>query len=72
MDRYEQHTKHCKACSGALRNTKILQVAALVACVVGACLRNLPLALASLAAAFYAEKWKQRFIFVDHIHAHQD
>ncbi len=72
MDRFEQHTRHCKACSGALRNTKILQMLALVACLAAACLRNLPVALAALAGAFYAEKWKQRFIFVDHVHAHQN
>ena len=72
LDRYEQHTKHCKACSGALRNTKIIQALAVVSCLVSACTRNVVCCLLSLAGVYFAEKWKQRFIFVDHVHAHQD
>ena len=72
LDRYEQHTKHCRFCSGALRNFKILQAVAGAGCLLSLWTRNFVLGVSCLAGVYFAEKWKQKFIYEDHIHAHVD
>jgi phenylpropionate dioxygenase-like ring-hydroxylating dioxygenase large terminal subunit len=73
LDRYEQHTKHCRFCSTALRNFKVLQAVAVAGFLVSCWVRSRPLVgLVCLALAGFAEHWKRKFYYVDHIHAHVD
>lgn len=71
LDRYEQHTKHCHICMGALRGFKIFQGVGAGGLLVSLLARSFVGAVLSLAAVLWAEQWKQKFFFVDHVHAHQ-
>ena len=72
MDRWDQHTKHCTACLGAFKMAMRMQWASVVVTIAGACFRSLPVALLGLAAWLGLEKFKQLFVYVDHVHAHAD
>lgn len=84
LDRYHQHTQHCRSCRNALKTSQRLQIILLtyfILAVSGVALMpdairlkiGLPLiilALLGLAAAAWLRFWLQpKFYFVDYIHA---
>ena len=80
MDRYSQHTVHCSACRGALRNIRILKaLSAAVSIVTATAIWSRPANLAkiltgSVAAAifaYYMSQLERKMMFTDYVHAHK-
>lgn len=80
MDRYSQHTVHCSACRGALRNIRALKaISAAVSLVAATAIWSRPANLAkilvgSIASVFfsyYMSRLERKMMFTDYVHAHK-
>lgn len=80
MDRYNQHTKQCSACKGALQNIRILKGVMTVGALVCATAvwtprpakmlaKILGAGLAQLMVAWQCVRLEKRMVFIDYIHA---
>lgn len=82
MDRYTQHTVHCSACRGALRNIRALKGVFAATSVVmataiwsprpaGQIAKILLGSLGSALAAYGMSRLERRMVYTDYVHAHK-